>query len=263
MENKQKSALIAALCAFVMIATLILSFVLSSNLFEQEDTAIVLPSQMEQGKDDNEALDGLAQQNAKKIAHITIDTSNVQAVIRAFTRPQTYTAQISNTLYWDGARATLQCKQYAKNGAYRVEQLQADGTVAAVQLQYNGWIYAWNAGSTSYYKGQAGSFIPEQAAMLPTYESVCELPQEQIVSAELTEVEGEPVIYVTAKQEQNTAEYSISAVTGLLYRAAFSENGIPTRTVEVKVPRLEPPADSLFILPGKTQTIFEMGSIKQ
>ena len=66
MPNKQKTALIAALCACIMVATLGLSFVLSSNLFSTGESAIILPSELEDGELSTED-DVLAQENEKKI----------------------------------------------------------------------------------------------------------------------------------------------------------------------------------------------------
>lgn len=256
MPNKQKSALIGALCAFAMVVTLGLSFIVSSNLFQDGESALVLPSETEQQNVLDQQTDDLAQENESKISQITINTSNVQAVIASLSRPGAYSCSVTNTLYWDGGAGTLQCKQYARDGAYRVESLDADGTITRVQLQYDGKIYAWDAGSSTYYSGQAGSFTPGEAAMLPTYETVCQLPADQIQAAELIELSGQPMIRVAAAENDRTAEYIISAVTGLLYSASFSEDGTRTQFIQTSVLSLERAADNLFTLPGQNQTIF-------
>ena len=255
MRNKQKTALIAALCACIMIATLGLSFVLSSNLFATGESAIILPSQMENGAASAED-DTLAQENEKKIVQVSISPDNVQSVIASLTRPEAYSCAITNTLYWDGGAGSLHCRQYVRSGAYRIETLDAEGGIVRVQLQYNGHIYAWDAGSTTYYSGQAGSFTPEEAAMIPTYETVCGLPREQIQQAELIERSGQPMIRVVAEQDDRTVEYVVSAATGLLYSAAFSERGDQTQTIQTSVLSLASPADNLFTLPGMNHTIF-------
>lgn len=256
MPNKQKSALIGALCAFAMIVTLGLSFIVSSNLFQDGESALVLPSETEQQNALDQQTDDLAQENESKISQITINTSNVQAVIASLSRPSAYSCSVSNTLYWDGGAGTLQCRQYARDGAYRVESLDSNGTITRVQLQYDGKIYAWDAGSSTYYSGQAGSFSPGEAAMLPTYETVCQLPADQIQSAELIELSGQPMIRVTATENDRTAEYIVSAVTGLLYSASFFQEGTRTQFIQTSVLSLDRPADNLFTLPGQNHTIF-------
>lgn len=254
MPSKQKSALIGALCAFVMVVTLGLSFLLSSNLFQNDDSSIQFSEQLQES-DESGAMTDMGQENEKKIAQVTITPDNVQAVIASLQRPAAYTCEVSNTLYWDGGTRTLQCRQYARDGAYRVESLDGD-TVTQVQLQYRDKLYAWEAGSATYYSGQAGSFTPEQAAMLPTYETVCELPPEQIEQAELIELSGQPMLRVVTAQGSYAAEYVISAATGLLYRTTFSKDGVRTQSVQTSVSSLDRPADPLFMLPGQEHTIF-------
>ena len=255
MPNKQKTALIAALCACIMVATLGLSFVLSSNLFSTGESAIILPSELEDGELSTED-DVLALENEKKIMQVSIGPDNVQAVVASLTRPEAYSCAITNTLYWDGGASSLHCRQYARNGAYRIETLDAEGGIVRVQLQYNDHIYAWDAGSSTYYSGQAGDFTPEEAAMIPTYETVCQLPAEQIQQAELIERSGQPMVRVVAEQDDRIAEYVISAATGLLYSAVFSEQGGRTQTIQTSVLSLSSPADNLFTLPGMNHTIF-------
>lgn len=256
--NKQKTALIAAMCAFVMVITLVLSFVLSSNFFQNDESAIVLPSQI--NSDDTELGETVdfAAENARKIAQVEITPDNVQQVIASLSRPDSYSCLVSNTLYWDGGSSTLQCKQYVRQTASRVEQLRSSGEVDFVVLQYNGSIYAWDAGSSTYYSGQAGSFTPAQAAMLPTYETVCALPAEQIQQADLLDVSGQPMVRVVAWQDGRTAEYMISTVTGLLYRAVFTEEGVQTQSIQTSVLSLTQQKDNLFTLPGMEHTVFEM-----
>ncbi len=256
--NKQKTALIAALCAFVMIVTLVLSFVLSSNLFQNDEPAIVLPSQI--SSDDTELGETVdfAEENARKITQIEIRPDNVQQVIASLSRPDSYSCVVSNTLYWDGGNSTLQCKQYVRQTASRVELLRASGEVDSVVLQYDGHIYAWDAGSSTYYSGQAGSFTPAETAMLPTYETVCALPKEQIQQAELLDVSGQPMIRVVAWQDGRTVEYTISTVTGLLHSAVFTEEGVQTQSIQISVLSLTQQKDNLFTLPEMEDTVFEM-----
>lgn len=92
--------------------------------------------------------------------------------------------------------------------------------------------------------------------MLPTYETVCQLPADQIQSAELIELSGQPMIRVRATENDRTAEYIVSAVTGLLYSASFSQEGTRTQFIQTSVLSLDRPADNLFTLPGQNHTIF-------
>ena len=253
---KQKTALIASLCALVMILMFGLSFWLSSRTYRSDSQGIVLPSEL-----DIQAVIGaqeavFADENAVRIAQIEITPDNVQQVIASLSRPDAYSCAVSNTLYWQNGNAVLQCRRYVREGADRIEQLDSSGTVSAVTLFYDGRLYAWSAGATTYYSGQAGAFSPTEQAMLPTYETVCTLPPEQILDAALTEFAGQPMIRVSAMQDGLTAEYVISTVTGLLYSASFSRDGVRIRSIQTSVLSLDPPHDTYFTLPGADAPIF-------
>ncbi len=254
-QNKQKTALIAALCAAVMVGMLVLSFVLSSNLFQDNTSAIPLPFQSENGGLPTEQTMDIAKENLRKIEQITVDTGNVQAVIAALSRPAAYTMEVTNTLHWNGASQDLRCRQSVLHDAYRTETLNTQGTVQQVSLEYAGNFYAWDSGSSTYYGGRAGAFTPDETAMLPSYKTVCKLAPEQVVEAALTEIDGQPMIRVLANEGTRTAVYVVSTATGLLYRADFSRNGQPTQTVQTKVTELSA-EENLFFLPGATQPIF-------
>ncbi|MBS5151293.1 MAG: hypothetical protein KHY76_09950 [Butyricicoccus pullicaecorum] len=255
-RNKQKTALIAALCAAVMVGMLVLSFILSSNLFQDNDTSVIqLPSQTENGGlPDDQTMD-IAKENLRKIAQIVVDTDNVQAVIAALSRPDAYTLEVTNTLYWNGDSRDLRCRQYALRHAYRTETLDQQGVVQQVNLEYAGNFYAWDSGSSIYYSGRAGMLTSDETAMLPSYETVCKLAPEQIIEAALTEIDGQPMIRVLANEGTRTAVYVISTATGLLYRAEFSQGGKPTQTVQTKLIALSA-EEELFFLPESTQLIF-------
>ena len=255
-QNKQKTALIAALCAAVMVGMLVLSFVLSSNLFQDNNASVIqLPSQAENGGlPDDQTMD-IAKENLRKIQQIVIGTDNVQAVIAALSRPDAYTLEVTNTLYWNGDSRDLRCRQSALRHAYRTETLSQQGAIGQVSLEYADNFYAWDSGSSIYYSGRAGMLTPDETAMLPSYETVCKLAPEQIAEAALTEIDGQPMIRVLANEGTRTAVYVVSTATGLLYRADFSRDGQPTQTVQTKLIALSA-EEELFILPGSTQPIF-------
>lgn len=254
---KQKTALIASLCALVMIVMFGLSFWLSSQGYRSDSPGIVLPSEMETGAVVQDPDMAFQDENAGKIAEVKITPQNVQDVIATLSRPNAYSLAVTNTLYWDASgSATLQCRQYVREGAYRTETLDADGAVRQVTLQYGDALYAWDAGTSTYYTGHAGAFTPAETAMLPTYETVCTLPQEKIQEAGLIELAGQPMVRVLAEQDGQTAEYVVSTVTGLLYSATFAQDGVRTRAIQTSVLSLNPSDDAYFTLPGAQTTIY-------
>ena len=92
--------------------------------------------------------------------------------------------------------------------------------------------------------------------MLPTYETVCDLPKEQITGGALVQEGDELLLTVDTQNGNQIGVYKVSARTGLLRSASFSENGKMTRAVDIQV-STEEPADSLFVLPGETTPVYQ------
>lgn len=254
---KQKTALIASVCALVMISVFVLSFWLSSQGYGDAGSGIILPDDTAGGTVVPEEIAGFADANAERIAHITVTPQNVQRVIASLARPAAYSCAVSNTLYWgEDSSATLQSRRYVRQGADRIEQLDRSGAVTEVTLSYNGRLYAWQAGARTYYSGALGALTAQETAMLPTYETVCSLPSEQITEAGLVEKAGQLMVRVCTVQQGQAAEYTVSTETGLLYSAVFSENGVRKRAIQTSVLSLDPAPDSYFTLPDAQVPVF-------
>lgn len=254
---KQKTALIASVCALVMILVFVLSFWLSSQGYGDAGSGIVLPDDTAGGAVVPSEIAGFADVNAGRIAHVTVTPQNVQNVIASLARPEAYSCAVSNTLYWGtDSSATLQSRRYVRQGADRIEQLDRSGAVTEVTLTYGDRLYAWQAGAHTYYSGAVGALTAQETAMLPTYETVCSLPPEQITEAGLVEKAGQLMIRVCTAQQGQTAEYTVSTETGLLYSAVFSENGVRKRAVQTSVLSLDPVPDSYFTLPDAQTPVF-------
>ena len=249
--SKIKAPFVAAIGALILVGILFLSFVLSSSAYRTDGSGIVLPSEVDPAPVGVEDWEG---RNEDILQQISVTPQNVRAVVASLARPEAYSMTVRSTLQ-AGATAVLSCRQTVKNGAVRIDYLSTAGSVERTTLLWQEQCYAWKTGAVSFYKGAAGAFTGDSESMLPTYETVCALEEAQIVSASLTEEEGEPRILVTAEQQGQTVEYTVSASCGLLRRAAFYEGDRLIRTVETDI-MLEEPEDSLFVLPGTTESIF-------
>lgn len=253
---KIKAPFVAAIGALILVGVLFLSFVLSSSAYRTGGSGIVLPSEIDPAP---VGVEDFEQKNKEILMEITITPQNVQQVIAALSRPQSYTMTVSSTLYTGASSGKMVCCQTFKNDAVRVDYLTTDGGVERTVLFWQDACYAWRAGAVSFYKGTIGSFSQDGESMLPSYETVCSLAQEQILSAALTEEEGDPCVSVVAQEGEYTVTYVVSAASGLLRRAVYEQQGAVVRTVETTV-SLDAPDDSLFILPGTTQVIFNQTS---
>lgn len=248
---KLKPPLIASIGALLLVGALFLSLFLSTAAYRTEDN-VVLPSETTKAPESDAVLG----QNLEILGDVQVTASNVQRVIASLSRAESYTATIVSRLYYGETSGTVTCRQTVKNGAYRTDYLDAEGTIAYTELLWNGSYYTWRNGADTYSQGNQGAFTTDQSAMLPTYETVCDLPKEQITGGALVQEGDELLLTVDTQNGNQIGVYKVSARTGLLRSASFSVNGKMTRAVDIQV-STEEPADSLFVLPGETTPVYQ------
>ncbi len=184
-------------------------------------------------------------------ASADISTDNVQQVIASLSRPEAYSASISNTLYWDGDWEEIEATQHVRDGICLTEYYDASGTVERMEAVDATQYYAWRRDSTSYYVGAVGSVSADDTGMIPTYETVVEADPDSITEAGLRTVNGESCIYVTVEDADTdySLTYWVSTVSGLLVQADYTRGSELVRSVAVSDIEQEEPAASLFVLP--------------
>lgn len=246
---KLTTPLVASMGALLLVGALFLSLFLSSAPYRPGD--VVTPSETTETPDSEE----IAGRNLEIVGSAAVDAENVQRVIASLSRADSYTATVTSRLYYGETSGVRVCRQSVKNGAYRVDTLTASGAVDYTELLYGGVCYAWRSGADSYYQGTQGDFTTDQGAMLPTYETVIDLPAEQVTGGALIEENGEQLLTVDIRDGDSVGVYKVSVSTGLLRAASFSEGGKMTRSVEVTV-SAEKPADAMFVLPGQTAPVY-------
>lgn len=248
---KLKTPLIASIGALLLVGALFLSLMLSTAAYRPDGNDIVLPGETAEAPE----IEEIPGHNLQTVAQTDITAENIQRVIASLSRPDSYTAMITNRVYYGEHSGVLSCRQYVKAGASRVDYLSASGAAERTELFWNGAFFAWRSGSDTYAEGTQGAFTMDQSAMLPTYETVCALPAEQIIGGALIEEGDELLLTVDTRVDDRVGIYKISVQSGLLRAASFSEGGKMTRAVEVTLETAKP-ADGLFVLPGSTQTVF-------
>ncbi|MGM9612375.1 MAG: hypothetical protein ACI3XZ_02620 [Butyricicoccus sp.] len=246
---KLTTPLVASMGALLLVGALFLSLFLSSAPYRPGD--VVTPSEATEISTSAE----IAGRNLEIVGGVTIDAENVQRVIATLSRMESYTATVTSRLYYGETSGVRTCRQMVKNGAYRVDTLTASGAVDYTELLYEGVYYAWRSGADTWYQGVQGDFTTDQSAMLPTYETVIDLPAEQVTGGALIEENGEQLLTVDTRDGESVGVYKVSVQTGLLRAASFSESGKMIRSVEVTL-SAEEPADMLFVLPGQTVPVY-------
>lgn len=248
---KLKTPLIASIGALLLVGALFLSLVLSTAAYRPEEAEITLPSDADKAPQGEQ----VAGRNLLVVAQTEISAENIQSVVASLSRPDSYTATVTSRLYYGEHSGARTCRQSVKGGASRVDYLTASGATEHTELLWNGMLYAWRSGESSYFEGKQGAFTTDQSAMLPTYETVCALPAEQITGGALTQEGEELLLTVETREGDRAGVYKISVQTGLLRSASFSQNGKAIRLVEVAM-GADVPADGLFVLPGGVHPVF-------
>lgn len=247
---KLKIPLIASMGALLLVGALFLSLVLSTAAYRPERSDIALPASGTVPP----RTDEIAGRNLQTVAQTEITAENIQNVIASLSRPAAYTAAITGYLYYGTQTGEIRCRQSVKQGAYRVDYLNGTSS-ERTELIWDGKLYAWRSGAATYYEGTQGAFTTDQVSMLPTYESVCALPAEQITGGALVQEGDGLLLTVDTRIDDRVGVYKISVQTGLLRGASFSQGGKMTRAIEV-VAEMDAPEDSLFVLPGHVQPVF-------
>jgi hypothetical protein len=248
---KLKAPLIAAIGALLLVGALFLSLFLSTAAYRPDESQIAYLS----GQAQPSETDKIAGRNMEIMGGVQIDPNNVQRVIASLSRAESYIATVTSRLYYGETSGIRVSRLSVRNGAHRIDHLSQTGTAEYTELLYNGVYYAWRNGAGRYYQGVQGDFTTDQQAMLPTYETVCALPPEQIIGAALVQEGEELFITVDTQDGTNIGIYKISVQTGLLRTASFSQDGKMTRAVDVAV-SAEQPLDALFILPGEFVPVY-------
>lgn len=247
---KLRPPLVAAIGALLLVGALFLSFFLSTAAYRTDDE-VLLPSETTK----TPQTDTVLGKNLKILGDVQVTVDNVQQVIASLGRAQSYTMQVTSRLYYGETSGTTTYRQTVRQGACRTDVLSASGATLYSELLWDGMCYAWRSGSSSYTTSRQGAFVADRSASLPTYETVCELPREAITGGALVQTEQDMLLTVDTQEQDRIGVYKISAQTGLLQSASFSEDGKMVRSVECTVDTAEP-EDSLFILPGMTQAVF-------
>ena len=216
-----------------------------------ESKAIVLPEHIELSQG------AVTEKTPFNLSDTSITPDNVQRVVESLSRPEAYTASVTNTLYWNGTWDSIAAKQYVRDGITLIAYFTSDGIEERYEVVEEDIYYSWRRDGTSQYSASTGSLDRDDMSMIPTYENVIDLEKNQIIDAGLRTVNGESCIFVTVQDEMNGYEltYWISTVSGLLVQADYTREGLLARSVVVNDIVAEEPSAVLYILPDGTSLL--------
>lgn len=251
MRKKLTTPMLATIGALCLVSALFLSFYLSTGAYRSGGTGILLPGL----ETDAIAADAVETVQESQLAQsVSVNAGNAQQVIATLTRPESYTYTLENVIYAKGNTRTIRYRQMVADAARcRTDELDSTGNPVRTMLRNGDALYAWESGSSSYFEGKNGSFENDSMAMLPTYENVLQYPPEQIVYAELCNIQYEPCVKVTVQTEKQRILYAISTISGLLYQAEFYQGEDLVRQCTMSQIAKTTPSESNFFLPDGTK----------
>jgi len=240
-----------AAAAVLLLAIVMIVYIITMDYRDaREDMNITLP---EGGSVSDAASDVLQSAEADIYSHleeISIDKKNIKSVISTLDRAAGYTLTAQIDRFYNGSeKNTLithsvmedKTKTEVDNGSEKEHILRSDGN-----------IYRWMDDDSTYYKASAGSFTGDDAAELPTYETVLELDEKYITAASYTELNGRMYVYVEYFMEDAgyIERYYISITNGLLMKAETYEGGELIYSMNVLNVNEEQPSEAVFALPS-------------
>lgn len=233
----------------IFLCAVLLAIILAVCLTGRPRNAITLPT----GSADVAAVKEQANYQLKD-ANITVD--NVQQVIASMKRPSSYSASVTNTLYWSGSWQKINATTYVHDGISVTEYKNAQGAADHYVAIRDNLYYAWRNGSTTQYTASTGSISADDTSMIPTYETVVSADKQTITAAGQRTVNGEACIYVTVQADNGySLTYWVSTVSGLLIQADYTKDGDLVRSVVLENIQSKTPDDAWFQLPDGTSLL--------
>lgn len=245
MRFKLTTPMLATIGAVALVGALFLSFYLSTSAYRTDGAGIVLPGEAS-AEPVVIAPDDIV---TGQPMPIEITPENVQRVIATLKRPTGYVCTTENRLFYDGQSTTLRREQMVLGDLCRTDEQNAVGATLRTTLRKGTTLYAWENGDDTYYVGNTGHFTNDSSAMMPTYETVLELPQAQITDTGLENISYEPCVRVGFEDEAYRCVYYISTVSGLLVRADFYKEDTLVRQCEISALSNTAPEKGVFLLP--------------
>ncbi len=234
-----------AAVAGILTAGLIVSFYWPAGRTSAPE--IVLP---QTGSADIDMDDSREQYNRRIVNEIAVDSSSVQCVVATLRRPEQYTLTGESTFYYGDQTKAISIQCAVRGGLTKVIQSVTTGLYKHTLLTPSD-AYIWSSDTQSYYKGVLGDFSVDDLALIPTYEKLISLPEDEIEKGGFEEIGGMACIYAERRKGETDVRecYYISVETGLLTAYQSYEGEKLTYAVHM-VPALETVGDEWFTLPS-------------
>mgnify|MGYP001532731964 CR=1 FL=1 len=216
MEKRKLNRITAG---FIVLVVMVLILMFSNSL--RRSSHITLP---EEGSSPGQTEDDTNASGGDALTVIAVTPETVQTAIETLTRPRQYSRVIRVEQLWDGGSGSFETT------------------------------YIWYNSESTVYSGPAGDITPDDEQAIPTYETILDLPVEDIAAADYRSVSDVNCIYVETVQDPEgyTQRYWVSVETGLLVASERLLEGETIYRMASLTADLSTPSTDRFILPDGT-----------
>lgn len=252
--NKKRITVLSVTAVCVLCIAVLLSF--SSYLAAAGNPKpIILPSAPATGPDPADSVGPTAAPSGERgLAPVEIDVSNVQAVIESLERPEAYSASLLLTRsYGAQSGGTTTTQVFRRSDFLRTDVYDGGNTLLRSVLTDGARYFSWTrVSSQQFYEGALGDVTYDELTGVPSYETLLELPRDQLRSAAYVTERDQDCIQVRCAPADTGDEdtYWISMNSGLLTRFERTRGGEPRLVLEMTDYSQEEPDSSLFTLPN-------------
>ena len=213
----------------------------------RDSGSIVLPAgQAEVG-------DGTAGEGSEGLDVVKITPDTVQPAINTLSRPATYSRRQTVETFWSGGSGVSESQVSVSGGRTRIDTQLPDGSVRHT-LVVGGSAAVWYDDETEWTVLSAEQFSADVAQRMLTYETVRDLPVEEIAEADYRDLDGVSCVYVATRAdgEGYATCYWVSTVSGLLKRAERYWDGELVYRFTAEDTNMDAPGEEVFLLPDGT-----------
>lgn len=217
----------------------------------RQSRGIILPESQSDGSGTGE------EGGESRLNTVAITPATVRPAISTLSRPVSYSRAQTVETIWSGGSGQTATQIYVSGAWTRLDTQLPDGstrhTLAGSDGDGQPVAGVWYDDETAWtlLRGQSA----DQAARMLSYETVLELPAEDIAAADYREREGERCVYVETRPDGDgyVSRYWVSVDSGLLAAAECLEKDEVVYRFTAGAPETGMQPESLFLLPdGRT-----------
>lgn len=188
------------------------------NLFDLNTPEITLPTLTDTTQD---VVDHSGEGSFKRVE---ITPKTVQTVLASLSPTQSYYRHLSTTLYWGEESSQTSAEIWHHQQISHVVKTLPSGLVRH-DIVHPDHVFSWYDGESQHRTAPSYSSAAELAQQIPTYQTVLDLPLEDITQANYQYKEGVSCIFVEAVTAPLffSQQYWVSIDTGLLVAAETYE----------------------------------------